>query len=114
MGCFGPFLRQCLVMKRARSFRVQTQIELIFPPEFETRFAQSIISDLRAWMTLRKIRGMRRDLIGDYPFLYVIPVRQPEMFFWCDVTEHRRPVPSDHRGSDRAREVIVPRSNISC
>ncbi len=50
---------------------------------------------------------MGRDLVRDDAILDVLLIRQTEMLFRRDVTEHRRSIPADHRGADRACYVIV-------
>ena len=47
------------------------------------------------------------DLVGDHAVLYVLLVRQAEVFFGRDVTQHRAAIPADHRRADAAGEVIV-------
>src|SRR6266850_2574716 len=39
MRQLGAFLRQCLVVELASGDRIEAQVELVFPTEFESRFA---------------------------------------------------------------------------
>ena len=47
------FLRKGLVVELARGFGIERQIELIFPAEFEARFADGVVAVLRAGMAFR-------------------------------------------------------------
>jgi len=55
---------------------------------------------------------MGRNLVGDHTFTNILPVRQPEMLFWGDVTEHRRPIPTDHGRSDPTGDVVIARRDV--
>ena len=46
---------------------------------------------------------MGGDLVGHDALAHVGAVRQPQVLLGRDVAEHRRAVPADHRGADRAR-----------
>src|ERR1700732_5233251 len=107
MRCLGAFLRQCLVVKRSSSLRIETQIKLILPAKLEARLAQCIIADLRTRVSFGQVGGVRGNFVSDHSLLHIFPVWQAEMLFWCHVTEHRRTVPSDHRGTNRARQMII-------
>ena len=63
-------------------------------------------------MALRKIGRMGCDLVRDHAVLDVFLVRQTEVFFGCDVAQHRRAEPADHRRTDRAGDVIVSRRDV--
>ena len=80
---------------------------MIFPAEFEARFADGVVAVLRAGMAFRQIGGVRGDLVGDDAVFHVLLVRQAEMFFRRDVAKHGAAVPADHRRADRAGDVIV-------
>ena len=73
MRDLGGFLGQRLVVEFARLVRVQAEIELVVPAEFETRLGQRVVADLRARMALGQIGRMRRDLVGDD----ALPSRRP-------------------------------------
>src|SRR4051812_32382627 len=92
---------QRLVVVCACGDRIERQVELIFPPEIETRLRQGIVPLAGSRMSFREVRGMRSDLVRDDARLDVVAVRKPEMFLWCDVAEHRGAVPADHRRADR-------------
>src|SRR6266849_3915503 len=101
------FLWQRLIVKLPRLVRVEAQVELVLPTELETRFRERVVADLRAGMPFGKVRGMRRDLIRHDAVLDVVLVRQSEVLLGRHVAQHRRTVPTDHRRSDRAGDVIV-------
>src|SRR5436853_4303256 len=105
---FRSLLRESLIMKFTSSFGIQSQIKLVLPSKLETRFADGVVAVLRARMAFGQIGGVGGDFIGNDPVLYVFFVRQPEMFFRCDVTKHGATVPADHGRADRAGDVIVP------
>ena len=62
------------------------------------------------WLSIRG--GVRSDLVSYHSLFHVLPIRQAKMLFWRHITEHGRTVPSDHRSSNRTRQMIVTRSNI--
>ena len=60
MRDLGGLFRQGLVVKRPRGVRVQAQVELVFPTEFEARLAQRVVANLRARMAF----GIGAAMIG--------------------------------------------------
>src|SRR5690606_25867978 len=88
------FLGQRPVVKLARTFRIKREVELVLPAELETRPGKRIIAELRCRMSLRKIGGMRGDLVGDDTFLHILPVRQSEMLLRRHIAKHRRTKPA--------------------
>src|SRR5687768_14263403 len=58
----GALGRQCRVVIGARRDRVEREIELILPPELETRPRQRVVPRLRPRMSFRQIGGVGRDL----------------------------------------------------
>ena len=55
----------------------------------------------------RNVSSVRGNFVGDNSLLHIFRVRQSEMFLRRDVAQHRRAVHSDHRGANRAGDVIV-------
>ena len=55
---FAPFLREGFVMKLTRGFGIERQVELIFPPKFEARFADRVVAVLRAGMAFGQVGGV--------------------------------------------------------
>ena len=49
-------------MEFYRFFRIECQVKLIFPAEFEAGFAQSIVTDLCSGMSLCQVGGVGGDL----------------------------------------------------
>ena len=103
----GAFLRQGFVVELARGFGIEREIELIFPAEFEARFAKRVVAVLRAGMAFGEIGGVGGDFVGDDAVFHVFLVRQAEMFFRRDVAKHGAAVPADHGRADAAGDVIV-------
>src|SRR6266487_2886775 len=99
-------------MEGKRGLRVEGEIELVFPTEFETGFGDGVITVLRAGMAFGEIGGVRGDLVSDDTVLHVFLVRQTEMFFRRDVAKHGAPVPANHGRADRAGDVIVAGRDI--
>src|SRR6185369_9897966 len=58
-------------------------------------------------MSLCEVGCMRCNFISNHSVLYVLFVRQTEMFLWRDVTEHGAAVPADHGRTDGAGYMIV-------
>src|SRR5688572_20349412 len=98
VGGLGAFLREGFIMKFAGGFGIEAEVELIFPTEFETGFAQGIVPELRAGMTFGEVGGVRGNLISDDAVFDVFLVRQAEMFLRRDVTEHCAAIPTNHCG----------------
>ena len=73
---FGAVLRQRFVVEVLGGRRIEAEIELIFPAEFEAGFAQRVVALLRAGMPFRQIGRMRGDLVGDDAVLHVLLIRQ--------------------------------------
>src|SRR5205823_5595566 len=53
VGELCALLRQGLVVKLACDFRVEREVELVFPAKLEARFRERIIVQLRSRMTFR-------------------------------------------------------------
>src|SRR5579884_1902666 len=112
MGDFGALCGQRLVVELTRRLGIQRKIELIFPAEIEARLAQDVVPVMRERVSFGQIGGVRRNFVGNDPVFDILLVRQAEMLFGRDVTEHRRAVPADHRRTDRTGDVIVPRRDV--
>src|ERR1044072_4745928 len=89
------FLRQGLVVELLCLVRVEAEIELVLPAEFETRFRKCVVSDLRARMPLGEVGGMCSDLVRHDTVLHVVLVRQSEVFLGRHITQHGRTIPTD-------------------
>ncbi len=63
-------------------------------------------------MPLGEIGGVRGDLVSDDAVLHVVLVGQSEVLLGRDVAQHRGAEPADHRGADRARDVVVARRDV--
>lgn len=60
--------------------RGEGQIELAFPSEFDSGFGESIVPILRARMSLRHVRRVGRDFVGNHAIFDVSFVgRQPKL-----------------------------------
>ena len=99
-------------MKFARGDGIETKIELVLPTKFKAGLGYRVVAILRAGMTLREVGCMGRNLVGDHAVLNVFFIRQSEMLLRRDVAEHRATIPSDHRRTDSACDVVVARSDI--
>ena len=63
-------------------------------------------------MPLREIGGVCGKLVCNYAFFNVLFIRQTEMLFRRDITQHCCTKPADHRRSNAARNMVVARSNV--
>jgi len=108
----SAFLRQRFVVILTRDFRIEREVELIFPAKFKTCFRKRVIPILGAGMTLGQIGSVRGDLVSDYALLDVLLIWQAEMFLRRDITKHRRAVPANHRRADSGGDVIVAGRNV--
>src|SRR5438067_6724337 len=105
-------LRQGFVVEIFCGRWIEAEVELVFPAEFESSLTERVVPLLSAGMAFCEIRGMSSNLVCDDAVLDILLIRQPQVFFRRDVAEHRRAVPADHGGADRARDVIVAGSNV--
>lgn len=99
-------------MERLGSLRIETERELIAPPELEAGLRQGIITLLRTRVALGQVSGVGCDLVGDDTGLDVIAVRQTQMLLRGDVAQHRGAVAGDLRRPDRRSDVIVTGSDV--
>src|SRR3954452_7371505 len=90
------FLRQRFIMEFSSGDGIEAQIELIFPAEFESRFAEGIVAITSGRMAFREIGGMSRDLISNHAVFDILLVWQPEMLLGGDIAQHCRPIPTNH------------------
>jgi hypothetical protein len=63
-------------------------------------------------VALGEVGGVGGELVGDDADLDVVAVGEAEMLLGRDVAEHRRAEPADHRGADRAGDVVVARRDV--
>lgn len=109
---FGAFLGKGLVVIAFGGYRVEREIELVFPAEFEASFAQGIVAVLSGRMSFCQVGRMGGYLVSDHTHFDVVLIGKAEVFFGRYVAEHGATVPADHRGSDAGSEVVVARSDI--
>ncbi len=107
MGRLGRGGRQCLVVVRPGTFRIQRKAKLVLPAELETGAGQRVVPRLGTRMALSEIGGMGSDFVDDHAFLDVVLVGQAEVLFGCDVAEHGGAVPTDHCRTDGRGDVVV-------
>jgi hypothetical protein len=105
-------LRQRLVVEGCGGFRIEGEVELVLPAEFEAGARQRVVAQLGGRVTLGEIGGMGGDLVGDDADLDVVTIGQAEMLLRRDVAEHRRAEPADHRCADARGDVVVARGDI--
>jgi len=56
------FLGHGFVVEFLRLVRVEAKVELVLPAELEARFAQRVVTRLRAGVALGQVGGMRGNL----------------------------------------------------
>lgn len=112
VGVFRSFLREGFVVKLPRGDWIQAKVELVSPAKLEPGFAQGIVSELRPGVPFRKVCCVCRDFVSDDAIFHVLSVRQTEVFLRSDVTEHGAPIPTNHRGTDTARDVVISGRNV--
>ena len=57
------------------SIRIESKVELVIPAEFKACLGDGVVTLLSGGVSLGKIGGMGSNLLGDYPFSNVIPIR---------------------------------------
>ena len=107
MRGLGGFLRQGLVVVFLGALGIEGQGELIRPAELEASLGERVVADLRRGVALGEVGGVGGDLVGDDAFTDVVLVRQAEVLLRGDVAEHGGSVPTNHRGTDGGRDVVV-------
>jgi hypothetical protein len=76
VGRLGRIGRQCLIVVVTGRRRIQREVELILPPEFEACLTQGVVPSLRALVSLGHVGSVRGDLVGDDTVFDVVAVRQ--------------------------------------
>ena len=56
------------------AFRVEREVELVFPTELITRLAQRVVAYLRTGMSFGKVGGVGGYLIGDNSYAHIFLV----------------------------------------
>jgi len=90
---------------RGRS-RVEAQVELVFPAEFEAGLAQRVVAYCAPGWPLARSAAWAAILSGDDAVFHVFLVRQAEVFLGRDVAQQRAAVPANHRRTNAAGEMI--------
>ena len=102
----------CFLVILQGTFRIQTQIKLVFPAELVAGFTQGIVPDLRTRMAFGKIRSMCSYFISDHSYTDIFFLRQSEMFFRGYIAKHCCSVPTDLCCADGTCDMVVSRRNI--
>jgi hypothetical protein len=68
-----------------RRNRVETEIKLVLPTEFEPCFREGIVAILRTGVALGEVGSVGGNFVGDHPVFDVLPVRQAKVFLRSDV-----------------------------
>ena len=106
-------LRQRRVVVGDRGDGVKREVELVAPAELEARLGQRVVAQLRARVALGEVGRVGRDLVRNDALLDVVAVGQAEVLLGRDVAEQRGARGANRRGADRARDVVVPRGDVS-
>ena len=94
------------------AFRVEREVELVFPTELITRLAQRVVAYLRTGMSFGKVGGVGGYLIGDNSYAHIFLVGQCKVLFGGDVAQHGRTQPTDLRRTDSRGDMVVARSDV--
>ena len=112
MGALGTFLREGFVVEFTGGFGVEPEVELVLPAEFEAGFRKGVVAELCAGVAFGEVGGVGGDFVGDNAVFHILLVRQAEVFLGRDIAEHRAAIPTDHGGSDAARDVVVAGGDV--
>src|SRR5581483_10946794 len=112
LGALEVLGRKALVVIFPGAFRIETESELLIPVKSVSSLGQGIVTIARTRASARDIRRVRRDLVRDHALPDILGVREAEVLLCRDVAQHVGAVPPDHRRADRARDMIVARSDI--
>ena len=93
-------------------FRIERQVELVFPAELVAGFAQCIVANLCSRMAFGEIGGMGGNLVCDDAYTHIFFIRQGKMLFRSDIAKHGRAQPTNLSRSDSGGNMIVSRSNV--
>ena len=109
----GRVLGQGLVVVLAGLFGIQTQVELVFPAEFETRLGEGVVTNLGTGMPLGEVCSMCSYLVGDNAFTDILLIWKPQVLLGCYVAEHRCAIPADIGRTNSRGNVVITGSDIS-
>ena len=112
MGRLGGFLRQGFIVVFLGTLRIEGQGELILPAELEAGLRKRIIANLGSGVSLGEVGRMGGDLVGDDALADIVLIRQTQVFLRGDVAQHRRPIPTNHRGANGGRDVVIARGDV--
>src|SRR5580698_11003901 len=100
-------MRQGLVVIFTGPLRIETQVKLIVPSEFEPRLRQRVVPELRSGPSLRQVGRMRGDFITNDSCTNILFIWKAKMFFRGDVAEHGGAVPADLCRSNGTGDVVI-------
>ena len=90
----------CLLEILQSSFRVEREVELVAPAEFEACLRQSIVAYGSTGMSLCQIGCMGSYLIGNDTCAHIVLIRQGQMLLGGYVAEHGSSQPGYLRTTD--------------
>ena len=96
----------------ARALRIEAQVKLIVPTEFEPGLRQRVVPDLRTRPSFRQIGRMRGDFVTDDSRTNILFIRKAEVLFGCHIAQHRRSIPPDLGSAYCTGDVIVTGCDI--
>ena len=65
VGGFGSVLGEGFVVIEAGGDGIEAEVELVFPAEFKTGFAEGVVAVLGTGVAFGEVRSMGGELVGD-------------------------------------------------
>ena len=87
-------------------------MELVAPAEFIASLAECVVAYLRSRMPFGQVGGVGGNLVGDDSRAHIFAVRQSEVLFRSDITQHGGAQPTDLCGTDGGGNVVVSRGDV--
>ena len=79
MSRLGIFLRQSLIVKLTRFFRIKGEVVLVLPAELKTSLGKGVVPKLGGRVSFSQVGRMGSQLVGNHTFPHIFSVRKPQM-----------------------------------
>ncbi len=104
--------RQGFVVILLGPLGIEGEFELLVPVEGVAGAAEFVVAIARPGAMAGDVGSVGGDLVGDQAIAHIFRIGQPQVLLGGHVAEHRRAIPTGHRRTDGAGDVVVAGGDV--